>query len=198
MITMLIDHTAYAFVPVDSSLHLVMRTIGRFAFPIFAFFIAEGVIKTSDVKKYTMRLALFGVVSEIFFDRIFFGQFVYNDYQNVYFTLLFGAIACGIMKSTKLSLLQVLGVAACAYCAYYLKTDYGALGVILIVVFYMAFAPNEDGSLVDRVSKTPVMVDIRNFMTFIYNGERGKQFKYLNYAFYPVHLLILGVIKYGL
>ncbi|WP_456079726.1 TraX family protein, partial [Mogibacterium sp.] len=28
-----------------------------------------------------------------------------------------------------------------------------------------------------------------------YNGERGKQYKLLNYLFYPVHLLILGIIR---
>lgn len=31
--------------------------------------------------------------------------------------------------------------------------------------------------------------------TLTYNGERGKQNKWLNYAFYPVHLLILGLLR---
>ena len=28
-----------------------------------------------------------------------------------------------------------------------------------------------------------------------YNGKRGKQSKMLNYCFYPVHLLILGILR---
>lgn len=32
-------------------------------------------------------------------------------------------------------------------------------------------------------------------MTLTYNGERGKQYKWLNYFFYPVHILILGLLR---
>lgn len=28
-----------------------------------------------------------------------------------------------------------------------------------------------------------------------YNGKRGKQSKMLNYCFYPIHLLILGILR---
>ena len=32
-------------------------------------------------------------------------------------------------------------------------------------------------------------------LTLTYNGERGKQHKMLNYWFYPVHMLILGILR---
>ena len=32
-------------------------------------------------------------------------------------------------------------------------------------------------------------------LTLTYNGKRGKQCKILNYWFYPVHLLILGLLR---
>ena len=32
-------------------------------------------------------------------------------------------------------------------------------------------------------------------LTLTYNGERGKQHKMLYYWFYPVHLLILGLLR---
>ena len=35
-------------------------------------------------------------------------------------------------------------------------------------------------------------------LTLTYNGQRGRQNKMLNYWFYPVHLLILGMLRFYL
>jgi hypothetical protein len=35
-------------------------------------------------------------------------------------------------------------------------------------------------------------------MTVTYNGERGRQNKWINYLFYPVHILILGILRFYL
>ena len=32
-------------------------------------------------------------------------------------------------------------------------------------------------------------------LTLTYNGKRGRQNKLVNYLFYPVHMLILGIIR---
>ena len=57
---MLCDHTAVVFF----NGNYAMRAAGRLAFPIFAFFIAEGYLYTRDVKKYTLRLALFAILAQ--------------------------------------------------------------------------------------------------------------------------------------
>ncbi len=59
--SMTCDHLSYLIFGRFSFLNL----IGRIAFPIFAYQITEGYIHTSNLKKYFLRLALFGVISQI-------------------------------------------------------------------------------------------------------------------------------------
>ena len=60
-VLMAVDHVGAILLPEV----LVLRCIGRLAFPIFAFFIAEGYAHTRDFWRYFRRLAVFAAVSEI-------------------------------------------------------------------------------------------------------------------------------------
>ncbi|MCR5500856.1 MAG: conjugal transfer protein TraX, partial [Acetatifactor sp.] len=71
---------------------VIMRLIGRFGFPLFAFLIVEGFQHTHSVKKYALNLAIFSVISELPFNLGFSSKLFFKDYQSVYFTLLFGLL----------------------------------------------------------------------------------------------------------
>ena len=66
MLFMLCDHLWATLFPAQEW----MTCVGRLAFPIFAFMIAEGCYYTSNVKKYMLRLFLFAIISEIPFNLI--------------------------------------------------------------------------------------------------------------------------------
>ena len=86
---MLCDHMWATIVPGNEW----MTWLGRLAFPIFAFQIAEGFFHTSNFRNYAVRLLIFGLVSEIPFDLVYGSTILYPYHQNVMFTLLFGLLA---------------------------------------------------------------------------------------------------------
>ena len=138
MVTMLIDHMGATLFPYA----LWMRCVGRLAFPIFCFLIAEGCAHTRDKKRYAARLLGFAVLSEPAFD-LMHGVWFTMDYQNVLWTLLLGALVCWVVDwaQTGAALWQRLpaeaAIAVGFLLAQWLNTDYGGWGVLLVLLFYM-------------------------------------------------------------
>ena len=69
VVSMLIDHAgvmlSYAGVLRSQTLYYTLRSIGRAAFPLFAFFLVIGFEKTRDRAKYLTRLCKFAVISQL-------------------------------------------------------------------------------------------------------------------------------------
>lgn len=98
--TMIIDHVGAVF-PFPTLVNSLMRGIGRMAFPIYAFLIAEGCQYTRSREKYLLRLGLFALISELPFDRAFYPRYLqlfsfgenFLISTNVFYTM-FLAVAC--------------------------------------------------------------------------------------------------------
>ena len=191
IITMLIDHIGAAVIArlliagqgseMLYKIYYAMRAVGRVAFPIFCFLLVEGFFYTGSRKKYALRLFGFALLSEIPFDLAFSGKILEFGYQNVFFTLLV-IITFGGMGA-----------------AYLLHTDYDAKGVLAILVFYMT---RQMRGLQIVAGCLAFCWELPAIVAFIpiafYNGKRGWNIKYLFYAFYPVHLLVLYLICVGM
>ncbi len=143
LVTMTLDHIGHMFAipllyvttPVPM-LYYVLRTVGRVAFPLYAFMLSEGCRHTQNVKKYLLRMAVFAAVSEIPFNLVCGKTLSYPEGQNVFFTLFLGLCACYIVRLLEengKSILWSIPVTAllCAS-AFVLSTDYAWYGVLFV------------------------------------------------------------------
>ena len=213
--TMLIDHMGYTLFPGV----MWLRCVGRVAFPIFCFLIAEGCVYTHDRKKYALRLLVFALLSEIPFNLMNSGM-IWDPYdQNVLWTLLLGALVCWLMdwalkKCTPLSFVLTGAVMLAAYWLLEIgNTDYGGWGMLLVAAFYGVHrAPS--GAVVKMIAQAfglaffsigvmggNLSIELWSLAALVpiwlYNGQRGfsnKAVQYGFYAFYPVHILALSLI----
>ena len=185
-------------------LYHIFRTIGRLAFPIFAFLLTEGFIHTKNRKKYFLRILLMAVFSEVPFDLCLYNQWYNFSAQNIGFTLAFGVTTMYLMKRLRREpLLKWGSVAFCAALAELLRCDYGALGILLIAFLYN-FRKEKALQIASGVFFS-IILSLADFGTaalsfvpiFFYNGEKGRlplgRFFYL---YYPLHLTLFYLLIY--
>lgn len=176
------------------------RSIGRIAFPLFCFLLVQGFVHSKNNNKYTFRLLLFAALSEIPFNYAFFGSLRYWYHNNVFWTLLLGHLALRAVERFKEKPLIGAGIVfVLMNLAENLHTDYGAFGVLLILLLYMA--KNNPAYLLAVGILTFVFLPygrtglIAFLLMSLYNGKRGLKLKYFFYAFYPVHLFLLFLLR---
>ena len=206
VVSMLTDHMGAVLFPQ----YIWMRYIGRLAFPIYCFLLTEGYLHTHSFKKYILRMTIFMVLSEIPFDLAFSHTWLNIHYQNVYWTLLLGLLAIRAMEWLQARLprqwfaLGYVPVAAAAAIAWFIHTDYNAYGVLMIFGFYI-FKKQKVALAVYEIILFGFLGQIELFAAFafipifLYNGKKGLSNRWLNigfYAFYPIHLIVLVLIRY--
>lgn len=97
MALMFCDHLCMTLLGNQMWLHYV----GRIAYPIFAFMLAEGFRRTSNFKKYLLRMFIFAVISEIPFDLMTGGTWLFLTQQNVMFTFIISLLLMKLIEITK-------------------------------------------------------------------------------------------------
>ena len=158
LVTMTFDHVGLVF-NIES-----FRYIGRLALPLFCLMIAEGVIHTRSFKKYALRLGIMASVISLIVVLTEVVPLIKNnggsmkDAGVIFIDLLLGALAVYCLKQKKwyIKLLAILPLAYgitsyMVYChdacgcqgevlwfPYFLRTQYGWLGIALVISFYFA------------------------------------------------------------
>ena len=131
---MLTDHVGSILLPQV----LILRCIGRLAFPVFAFFIAEGYARTHNFWKYLLRMAVVAAIAEVPFDLT--GGSVWDpDRQNVLLTFCIALLALRGLDELRRwdGAVRYLGAAAGFAAGQLLRVDYGGWGVLTVALFYL-------------------------------------------------------------
>lgn len=213
-LSMLIDHVnkalMYPLLTENGFLRYVSDVfdiLGRVAFPLFMFFLVEGFFKTGNRFKYLLNLIVFGIISEIPFDLFQSAVLFQPNSNNVMFTLALALVMIWVIDELKVPKsyiippvlwfpVSIIIVITVCLLSMIWGLDYEYHGILIAYFFYI-FRNNPILSIIGgylSIFKTPWAL-LGFGLTLTYNGKRGKQNKILNYLFYPVHLLILGLLR---
>jgi hypothetical protein len=153
LITMTIDHFGvlvlypYTNNNVIDTLYVFSRLIGRLAFPLFAFMIAEGVYRTKH--RYLYWTKLFAMAILIGLSMFVLEQININALAgNIFIDLSLAALAMILLKE-KSWILKPLGLLPVAYVIWtsfepnvpnFLRADYGLYGLIMMLIFFFTYS----------------------------------------------------------
>lgn len=211
LLAMTIDHIGLVLFPSAG----ILRIIGRLAFPIFAYLIAEGCTHTHSRKKYLGTMVLFSAACQ----GVYF-LFMHSLYQCVLVTFslsisLIFLLDSAVHRPTKWAWLSAAGGFAVVLVLTVLlpqllswtdySVDYGFWGVMLPVFVYFGRGRFR------KLLLFTVGLCLMNFffegiqwfsmavipLVALYNGRRGKwNLKHLFYFYYPVHLVVIQILSW--
>ena len=225
MFTMLLNHVANAVLTPGTLLFELLVDIGYFTAIPMCYFLVEGFSYTRSVREYGKRLLFFAVISQIPFALAFGYTDQWLVPLNMMCTLFLCFVMLAYLDNKAMSLdrknLIVWGmVFLSCFCDWAVTAPLATFWFWEAKgnqkqqkkVFLYAAGIHGIMQLVSRFGQVSLTKNI--FLTFgavvpiliagvtilyLYNGQRmkrGKNFsKYFFYWFYPVHLLILGIIR---
>lgn len=213
-IFMTVDHVGFILFPQQ----IIFRIIGRLAFPIFAYMIAEGCRYTKSYGRYLSTMAAVAAVCQVV-HLVAMGSL----YQCILVTFSLSVALIFLCKNATekrkpTAYLALVG----GICAVFFVTeilpgmlpgtdfgvDYGFWGVMLPVLVYMGKNKWQKlllcAAALLLLSKSLESIQMWSLLTLpllaLYNGQRGKwKMKYFFYIYYPAHLVVIyaiGILLY--
>jgi hypothetical protein len=215
ILAMALDHIGNVFWPQLSPLaRILLITPGGLTFPIMAYLLTEGYRHTRNVKFYALRLLIFAAASLV--------PFIWTlpPQLNIFFTLFFGLIAIYLYDHMQNRMSFWIAFASLTFLNFF--SDWGPIGVPMILCYHVIKNPlkrivlplvfpwlfialsvffrelSEPGylaaALPDLLYAAIGCTAAIPLLRF-YNNKRGRPLKYAFYAFYPVHLILLGLLR---
>lgn len=201
-VTMLIDHSAgvlYYNRLIDYSTYLLLRTIGRIAFPIFGFLVVEGYKHTRNIRKYQLRLLIVALLSELPYQM--YSQVLFRDSgHNVIWLFLLSTLLFEGWEKSKGKIPESIGMIILtmisAVIAEKTGIDYGMFGLLYMLVIYWGkyrillgagITISYSVLIANNPYQLPCLFAI--IPLCFYNGKRGRKNRMIQYGFYLIYPL---------
>ena len=207
---MTVDHIGVYLFPQAT----LLRIIGRLAFPLFAYMIAQGCRYTRSRTRYLLTIAALGILCQVVY-WVTMGSL----YQRVLITFIFSIALIYLLDyarrraSVFWSLLTALALLLVWFLSEGLvqllphtdyAIDYGFCGILLPVLIYIA--KDQTQALLHTLIGLLILCLVNGGLQWfclaaipllaLYNGTRGKtKLKYLFYIYYPIHLVVLHLLR---
>jgi len=144
LIAMLIDHLAVTFPNfLPHSVLIVCEAIGGMVFPIAAFLLVQGAVRTRNINRYLFRLCIFWIVSiapyylaKAALYHHYPGFSFWTLFNNVGWTLFISLIMIKILRSSIKNRWKTCVVILCVVLS--LPADWGGVGVLIVLLFYIS------------------------------------------------------------
>lgn len=220
LICMTLDHVAFVFLPPTSVLYFIFRMMGRTVMPFMCMFLADGFYYTSSRSKYFLRLSFAAAVSQIPYIAVFRSPSDVLSLRclscyNVMFTLMicFCILMLFFGRHKRYTFFYGVFSFLCSAGLLFLSLfcDNGCESLLWTAGFYkyrhnrrvfLFFIP---GCLIRifRISAADTLFTIAGFIIFIflyffYTDEKETNHikRYFFYAYYPVHLAVIGFVRF--
>lgn len=211
VIVMTIDHIGHLLFPGV----MWLRIIGRLAYPIFAYMIAEGCTHTRSMPKYFATMAGMAAICQVVV------YFVTGSlYQYILVTFTLSILLIGVLKkalqtqSTLWWLITSAALGTIWMLTQWLPAqlhdtdfsiDYSFWGVMVPVLVWLGKTKGQK-LLLEAAGLVLIAGNVNNIQTLalcslpilaLYNGQRGKwKLKYFFYLYFPAHIVALEIIAY--
>ena len=211
VIVMTIDHIGHILFPGV----MWLRIIGRLAYPIFAYMIAEGCTHTRSMPRYFATMAGMAAICQVVV------YFVTGSlYQYILVTFTLSILLIGVLKkalqtqSTLWWLITSAALGTIWMLTQWLPAqlsgtdfsiDYSFWGVMVPVLVWLGKTKGQK-LLLEAAGLVLIAGNVNNIQTLalcalpilaLYNGQRGKwKLKYFFYLYFPAHIVALEIIAY--
>jgi hypothetical protein len=215
---MIIDHIGFILFPEI----LVLRAIGRLAFPLFAYQMAVGFSHTRNKEKHILKLLLFSILCQIP-HNISLALYELNLNLNIIFTFVISLLIIYCIEHFKFTdnnngnktfsirncIMSLASSLLILSLGIHLNVDYGWYGILLTVAFYFTLNKKLLSILLFYILIIFYFaLSPNNYMTalacvslfdilfiLLFNGKQGYKNSWIFYALYFFHLFPLFLIK---